>query len=70
MFCVYNGKFFGAIDRKPDGFIWSIRPSNLNLPDDDPPIAEGTAPTMQAAVVDAYEAGLNAAHDSGNPAGA
>lgn len=54
-FRVFSGKFCGAIDRKPDGFAWSVGLSDLTLPDDTPPITQGLAPTMNEALKDAYD---------------
>jgi hypothetical protein len=53
VFRVYSGKFCGAIDEKPEGFAWSIRLSALA--EDEPPITEGTEPTMNAALTEAYK---------------
>ena len=53
-FRVFSGKFCGAIDRKPEGFVWAITLSDLTLPDDQEPISHGISPTMNEALKDAY----------------
>jgi hypothetical protein len=54
VFHVYSGKFCGAFDRKPDGIFWWVKFSDVNLPEDQP-VAEGIAPTMQAALTTVYQ---------------
>jgi hypothetical protein len=54
MFRVFSGKFCGAIEPKPEGFVWTITLSDLSLPDDQMPIAKGIVPTMNEALKDAY----------------
>jgi hypothetical protein len=55
MFRVFSGKFCGAIDEKPEGFVWAISLSDLTLSDDQEPISKGVSPTMSEALKDAYD---------------
>ena len=54
MFRVFSGKFCGAIDRTPAGFVWAVTLADLSVDDEQPPIAKGVAPTMNEALKDTY----------------
>lgn len=54
MLRVFSGKFCGAINQKPNGFVWAITLADLALPDDQEPISKGVAPTMNEAIKDTY----------------
>jgi hypothetical protein len=56
MFRVFSGKFCGAIDEDPNGFGWSVTLVDTADVKDNPPLAQGTAPTMEEAIIATYKA--------------
>jgi hypothetical protein len=55
MFRVFSGKFCGAIDDQADGFKWSVSLVDTTDVKDSLPVEEGTASTMEEAILATYK---------------
>ena len=50
----YSGKFCCAVDETTSGFRWTVTVADNTLSDDQPPVSEGNASTMEEALAKAY----------------